>query len=51
MKCPALRGYPKCAFASPGGDVMALLGQRGFFEHYKVTFEKYKNEFEVIAKK
>jgi hypothetical protein len=40
-----------CAFASPGGDVMALLGQTGFFEHYKVTFEKYKNEFSVTAKK
>jgi hypothetical protein len=41
----------KCAFASLGGDVMALLGQRGFFEHHKVTFEKYINEFVVIAKK
>ena len=40
-----------CSFASPGGDVMALLGQRGFFDHYKVTFEKYKNQFEIIAKR
>jgi predicted aspartyl protease len=39
-----------CAFASTGGDVMALLGQTGFFEYYKVTFEKYKNEFSVTAK-
>jgi hypothetical protein len=41
----------ECAFASLGGDVMALLGQRGFFEHHKVTFERYINEFEVILKK
>jgi hypothetical protein len=29
----------------------ALFGQRGFFENYKVVFEKYKNQFEVIAKR
>ncbi|MEK7532405.1 MAG: retropepsin-like aspartic protease [Patescibacteria group bacterium] len=28
-----------------------LLGQRGFFDNYKVTFEKYKRTFEVIARK
>ena len=28
-----------------------LLGQRGFFDHYKVTFEKYKETFEITAKK
>lgn len=28
-----------------------LLGQNGFFDHYKVTFEKYKNTFEIIAKR
>ncbi len=28
-----------------------LLGQRGFFDNYKVTFEKYKKVFEITAKK
>ena len=28
-----------------------LLGQKGFFDHYKVVFEKYKKTFEIIAKK
>jgi hypothetical protein len=28
-----------------------LLGQTGFFDHYKVIFEKYKKRFEVIAHK
>lgn len=40
-----------CAFTTIGGDVRAILGQRGFFENYKVVFEKYKNQFEVIAKR
>ena len=26
-----------------------LLGQKGFFDNYKVVFEKYKKRFEVIA--
>ena len=26
-----------CAFTEIGGDVRAVLGQRGFFEHYKPT--------------
>ncbi len=38
-----------CAFA-PVELADALLGQEGFFDHYKVIFEKYKNQFEVIAK-
>jgi hypothetical protein len=29
----------------------ALFGQRGFFENFKVVFEKYKNQFEVVAKR
>ncbi len=28
-----------------------LLGQRGFFDNYKVTFEKYKKTFDLIARK
>lgn len=28
-----------------------LLGQHGFFDNYKVVFEKYKKTFEVTAKK
>jgi len=39
-----------CAFA-PIEDMDCLLGQRGFFENYKVVFEKYKNQFDVIAKR
>lgn len=27
-----------------------LLGQRGFFDNYKVVFEKYKKRFEVTAR-
>jgi hypothetical protein len=37
------------AFA-PIEGMDALFGQRGFFEHYKVVFEKYKNQFEIVAK-
>jgi len=29
--------------------VHALLGQTGFFENFKVTFERYKGQFEVEA--
>jgi hypothetical protein len=39
-----------CAFA-PIADVDCLLGQRGFFENYKVVFEKYHNQFEIIAQR
>ena len=39
-----------CAFA-PIEGMDALFGQRGFFENYKVVFEKYKNRFEVVAKR
>ncbi len=28
-----------------------LLGQRGFFDNYKVVFEKYKKRFEVTAQR
>ncbi len=30
---------------SPG--VMALLGQQDFFEHYQITFERYKERLEL----
>ena len=40
----------KCAF-TPLPGIPALLGERGFFENYKVTFEKYKNVFSVTGKK
>jgi hypothetical protein len=39
-----------CAF-TPLPGVSALLGERGFFDNYKVTFEKYKNVFSVTKKK
>lgn len=39
-----------CAFA-PIEGMDALFGQRGFFENYKVVFEKDKNQFEVVAKR
>jgi hypothetical protein len=39
-----------CAFA-PIEGMDALFGQRGFFENYKVVFEKYKNQIEVIARR
>ena len=35
------------ALALPSYD--GLLGQRGFFDNYKVVFEKYKKRFEVTA--
>jgi hypothetical protein len=38
-----------CAFA-PLDLAEGLLGQTGFFDNYKVVFEKYKNQFEVIAR-
>ena len=40
----------ECGFA-PVEDVECLFGQDGFFDSFKVTFEKYKNQFEVTAKK
>ena len=39
-----------CAFA-PIEGMDALFGQRGFFENYKVVFEKYKNQFEIVAQR
>jgi hypothetical protein len=42
----------QCAFAPVdrvGVDV--LLGQSGFFDFYKIVFEKYKKQFEVNANK
>ena len=36
---------------APIASIDALFGQRGFFENYKVVFEKYKNQFEVIGKR
>lgn len=40
----------ECAFA-PLEGIDVLLGGRGFFENYKVVFEKYKNVFSVVEKK
>ena len=40
----------ECVFASLQG-VDALLGERGFFENYRVVFELYKNTFSVTARK
>lgn len=31
-------------------EVMALLGQVGFFDHYQVVFERFKRQFEVNTK-
>lgn len=39
-----------CAF-SELPNMGGLLGERGFFENYKITFEKYKNVFSVTKKK
>jgi hypothetical protein len=39
-----------CAFL-PGLQTDALLGQNGFFENYKVIFERYKNSFQVIPRR
>lgn len=36
-----------CSFM-PGLTTTGLLGQRGFFEHYKVTFELSKKRFEIV---
>ena len=29
----------------------SVLGQEGFFDHYKVIFEKYNNTFEIILRR
>ena len=39
-----------CAFL-PGLQTDALLGQNGFFENYRVIFERYKNSFQVNARR
>ena len=31
-------------------DVVPLLGQRGFFENYRVVFERFRLQFEVYTK-
>jgi hypothetical protein len=31
-------------------EVLPILGQRGFFEHYQVVFERYKRQFEINTK-
>ena len=31
-----------------GLGISAILGQEGFFDHYKITFERQKNRFELI---
>ena len=40
----------ECAFADIN-RTEGLLGQEGFFDNYKVVFEKYKNQFEVIPRR
>ena len=43
--------YPiTCAFL-PDLRTNGLLGQNGFFDNYKVTFEKYKKRFEITPRK
>jgi hypothetical protein len=31
-------------------EVLPILGQRGFFEHYQVVFERYRRHFEINTK-
>lgn len=31
-------------------EVMAILGQQGFFEHYQVVFERFRRQFEINTK-
>ena len=38
------------AYFTEAEGVSALLGQSGFFENFKVTFERYKGQFEVEAR-
>jgi len=40
----------ECAF-TPSRSFDALLGERGFFEHYKVVFERYKKEFSISVRR
>jgi len=39
-----------CAFV-PDLKVAGLVGQTGFFENYKITFERYKKRFEITPAK
>jgi hypothetical protein len=34
----------------PDLSTPALLGQRGFFDHYKVTFERYSQRIELTPR-
>jgi hypothetical protein len=38
------------AYFTEGESVQGLLGQTGFFENFKVSFERYKGQFEVEAR-
>ena len=31
-------------------EVMAILGQSGFFENYQIVFERFKRQFEINTK-
>jgi hypothetical protein len=33
---------------TPSDGVKAILGQKGFFERYKIIFERYKDRLEII---
>jgi hypothetical protein len=39
-----------CSFSAQSG-IDALLGQQGFFDHYKVVFEGYNKQFSIAARK
>ncbi len=39
-----------CSFL-PGLNVTGVLGLEGFFDHYKILFERYKNSFELTWRK
>lgn len=38
------------AYFTEGDYVQGLLGQTGFFENFKVSFERYKGQFDVEAR-
>jgi hypothetical protein len=39
--------YTVACSLMPGLKMAGLLGQKGFFEHYKVVFERYKQRIEL----
>ena len=42
------QGYTDYVFHLVPSFSRTLLGQSGFFENYKVIFERYRNRFQVI---